>query len=278
MIAASSADAIARGDYTVVMGEMHVALNTLVWMALAAQHPEKSALDEAFSRDARGAFVALVPSKDWPRVTVRATLTSLPEAGWYLETGLDPAAGDRKRVLMQSDLVVEDVGDRIVVRHGDLEIELLEFFGDVMTNLAAGEFRLLPRRGHLPRITIDRLVAARESWSFAPSALAFAFETAPEDRFAHARRWAREQGVPRTFFAKTAIEVKPTFVDLDSPLLVAAFARMVRAAESHPAGAVPIAITEMLPRLDETWLTDAAGEHYTSELRFVAVDARAPSR
>jgi len=33
-------------------------------------------------------------------------------------------------------------------------------------------------------------------------------------------------------------------------------------------------VVEMLPRPDELWLTDAAGRHYTAELRVVAVDDR----
>lgn len=276
MIASPTVEHVARGEYVVVLGEMHVGVNTLVSMLFAAQHPARAELERAFASDNEACFISPIPSKDWPRVTVRSALMGLPERGYYLETGVDPAPGDRERVLAMADLVVEEVDGRILVRGRDLEVEIVEFFGEVMANLTADAFRLVPRREHTPRITIDRVVVVRESWSVLPSEVPFAFETEPDARFVAAQRWARELGIPRYFFAKTPIEVKPTFVDLESPILVSAFAKIVRNAEGHAAGEAPIAITEMIPRADETWLTDAAGEHYTSELRIVAVDGRLP--
>ena len=57
------------------------------------------------------------------------------------------------------------------------------------------------------------------------------------------RRWARAAGLPRRFFARVPGETKPLCVDLDSPLLVEAFARMAGAT----AGEGPLRLSEMLP-------------------------------
>jgi hypothetical protein len=37
-------------------------------------------------------------------------------------------------------------------------------------------------------------------------------------------------------------------------------------------GAGRLTVTEMLPTPEQTWLTDDAGNRYTAELRFVAVE------
>jgi hypothetical protein len=85
--------------------------------------------------------------------------------------------------------------------------------------------------------------------------------------------------MPRFVFVKTPIEVKPFFVDFDSPPYVNIFARAIRrmlmAMETNPAladSAKVITVSEMLPTPDQTWLPDAQGRHYTSELRIVAVE------
>ena len=62
------------------------------------------------------------------------------------------------------------------------------------------------------------------------------------------------------------------FVDFDSPMLVSLLARSIRRACKDAGQKVQVTVTEMLPSLDETWLTDAEGHRYTCELRIVAVD------
>jgi hypothetical protein len=73
--------------------------------------------------------------------------------------------------------------------------------------------------------------------------------------------------MPRRVFALAAGEPKPVYVDFDSRAPVTVLARFVRAGAE---GAVRF--TEMLPGPDQTWLVDAGGRRYTSELRLTAVD------
>ena len=65
---------------------------------------------------------------------------------------------------------------------------------------------------------------------------------------------------------KTNVELKPFFVDLESPILVEGFVR-------HARRAAHLGLSEMLPTAEQCWLPDADGSLYTSELRLVATDS-----
>ena len=68
---------------------------------------------------------------------------------------------------------------------------------------------------------------------FAAAELDFAAVPEPLARFLAVRRWAKSLGLPRF--------------------------------------AASVSVAEMLPRIDQTWLGDAAGNLYTSELRIAAL-------
>lgn len=273
MIAAAGAEAIARGEYAFVLGELHPGVNALDTAALIAQHPRPDELRAAFAADLPEPRIVSPPPKDWPGNTVRTSSPLLTPETFIVETGFDPVSTTRDRVLALTELTLEDRDGMLVVAGGSLSpIEVIEFLGTILSAIVTPAFRLLPKRSHTPRVTIDRLIVAREAWTFAPEELAFAFEKDALARFAGARRWARGVGVPRFFFVKSPLEVKPVYVDLASPLFVEMLAKIARAASDHPGEETSLVIAEMTPALDEVWLTDASGERYTSELRLVVVD------
>jgi len=77
--------------------------------------------------------------------------------------------------------------------------------------------------------------------------------------------------LPRFLFAKTYLEQKPFYLDLESSVLVETLAKAVR----RSAGEVPgssVSLSEMLPDHDHLWLPDAQDNHYTCELRLVVLD------
>jgi hypothetical protein len=76
------------------------------------------------------------------------------------------------------------------------------------------------------------------------------------------------QRLPRLVFVKVPEEMKPCFIDFESPVFVEIFAKLARRTTS-------MVVTEMLPAIDDAWLTDADGHGFTSELRMVAVDPEA---
>ncbi|WP_425412979.1 lantibiotic dehydratase [Micromonospora nigra] len=128
---------------------------------------------------------------------------------------------------------------------------------------------------HQPRITVDRVVLARESWRFATAGLDFATLPDEGERFRRVRHWQREHGLPRHLFVKTPVEAKPFHLDLTSLASVDVLARAVRRTVAHDPAAT-LRFSEMLPGPEHAWLTDAQGRHHTAELRLVAVDTRTP--
>ena len=134
---------------------------------------------------------------------------------------------------------------------------------------------LLADQPHMPRVKIDQVVVCRESWRFNPADLDFAAEKDIAARFVRTREWAAALGIPRFVFVKSNAEQKPIYVDFTSPVYVNILAKMIRqtnAAERRPDKT--ITVVEMLPAHDDLWLTDHEGNRYTSELRCTWVDDR----
>lgn len=249
------------GHVTFVLGELHCGDNTAC-MPLFVEH---HAAPEQLHRLLRQA-VGPRPEPVMLRQVVnrRANHSAWPD-DLDVETGAARSDRPPERVLAVGDLVV-DGSDGLCVRSRDRahRFELLEFFGFNLTqNL--GELRVLPPLPHLPRVTIDGLVIARERWRFEPAELAFARETKPQDRFLGAARFARALALPRFVFVKIPEEEKPLYVDLESPIYIEILAKLARKASA-------IFLSEMLPAVDQAWLPDAQGNRYVWELRTAAVD------
>lgn len=289
MIAAPSLEAIRRGDYQIVLGETHLAINTLDRNLFFSQHPDPAKLQADIESDLPDPSVVVLFSKKWNQ---EATTTSLglfaPSANgrmdlalrsakdYYLDFSLDPLCVPWSQVLALGELVIEPADGSLVVkpRDGRVTFDVVDFFQFVLMIQAIATFHVARGGDHTPRVTIDRMVVARESWTFPAKALDFAQATTPEARFAAARRWAGRLGLPRFVFAKSASEGKPMYIDLESPVLVEIFAKAVRHSLKMAEDA-PIRISEMLPDHDQLWLPDAQGNRYTCELRTVAIDLEA---
>jgi hypothetical protein len=115
------------------------------------------------------------------------------------------------------------------------------------------------------------MAVTRETWRFEPSTMDFANDKSEARRFVRAQQWRTARELPRFVFVVSPTEPRPFYVDFHSPVYVNIFAKAVRRLlRDDPYGRMTI--SEMLPSPEQTWLTDAAGDHYTAELRFVAVD------
>lgn len=200
--------------------------------------------------------------------------TVFSASDYRIELSPDAHTAPRDKVLPFGSLVVETDGDELIARTRDgcVRFDVLDIFSDIPTLSIWNGFSVLPSEDYQPRITIDRMVVGRESWTFAAADIDFAFEKTDAERFVAARRWARELGIPRFAFFKSSSERKPLFVDFDSPLYVDLFAATVRNCEADVSSRQQIMVSEMLPAIDQLWLPDAHDRHYTSELRMVIVD------
>ncbi|MFD7660299.1 lantibiotic dehydratase, partial [Actinosynnema sp. NPDC059797] len=275
LIAARDEQAIRDGDYRWVLGEVHPGVNTMRSALFVSQHPDPEQLREAMRRDLNGPRVVLATTREEGGTPQRlADALVLPE-DLKIVFGHDACGpGLRGSVPVGSCDVVE-VGGRLLARSRDgrVDLDLVELLNEQVMAQLVQHFRLLPAGEHTPRVSLDRLVVAREGWRLPSAKCGFAFAADEPTRYLRAQAWRREHGLPRFAFVKSPVEHKPFYVDLESQPSVELFAHAVRALDREKPEA-PMGIGEMLPGPDQLWLTDARGARHTAELRVVAVDRR----
>ena len=273
MIAARNEEAIRRGDYLFVMGEMHVSKNTLDASLFVNQHPSPEELLSAVEQDLRLKVVPL-GLKDAEQ-GCRTNPSLVGGTSFRLEYLPDSFTADRAKALPLSALFLENHNGELVARtrDGQLCMNWIDLVGGLLSLHVIECFKVIAPRPHSPRISIDRLVLKRESWRFPPADLGFAHCSTPAERFLGARTWARENHIPRFTFFKVPVEGKPAYLDFESPVLVDIFAKMVRRTVDAGLPDATVDLSEMLPDPTQAWLPDATGQRYTSELRIVAVDS-----
>jgi lantibiotic biosynthesis dehydratase-like protein len=263
MIAARGVDAIARGEFQIVAGELHVACATVATPWTVRQHPHPDEIVATLAAE-RPPVLEAVVSKERAN---RADRFSILPADLDLEFGVARSRRDRDHVVETGSLVVElhEERLRVATRDGTRSFELEEVIDSFLSNETAAHFHVLAPVPHCPRIALDGFVIHRESWRFETAHLDFAKTDDPVERMIAVRRWARAHQLPRFLFYKVPQETKPCFVDLDSPHFVELLAHLARAAPA-------LSVSEMLPAIDQVWLPDAQERRHTSELRLVAVD------
>ena len=274
LVAAKDAAAVARGELTLVLGELHL-YNTVSRGFFLEAHPDPKALFQARSADIPGACVLPVPSKRFSVPRIAVGLDS-PRDVWFAYEDAPTGTAPDRTVNLGELVVVKEVGGLLVrTRDRRFSCPAIEFVAHAVANAAMSFPSLLPPTPHAPRVTIDRLVVQRETWRLTTSELEpprLHDQAAPSrgERFLAGRRLQRRLGMPRRLFVRAAGE-KPICVDFESPVLVDVF--------GHLAGGRPDDIlyaSELVPDLDELWLVDATGHHYTSELRLVVLDPASP--
>jgi hypothetical protein len=278
MVAADDLDALARGDVDVVLGELHCGNNTLEGRLFVAQHlavERLRAAAQAGGLAGRVVFVARQGTERTPTRLARSSEMMLPTYA-FVCTGTGtfaPPAG--ATVVSVVDLSVHRHGTGVVVRHRrGLELRFLEVIGEPLAALFLGGFRPVAGAPHRPRVSIDRLVLSRETWTWPAAALGWATVGDERRRYALARRWRATVDLPERCFFRVPVERKPLAVDFRSLPLVNLFAKAIR--RTLEAGGGPVTVSEMLPDTDQLWLSDARGARYTAELRLIAVRPAVP--
>jgi hypothetical protein len=273
MLAAADEGTVERGEHLFVLGELHLSFNTMESRLFVEQHDDPSTMLAAAEADLGDRRVYSIPSREVPGVSSRVSPPSalLSPAYTYWTIHLEAAAPPGP-IIPAADLSVRREDDRLMVRSGSggFEAPLSKVFGELLSAATVNAFKPVARGAHTPRITVDRLVVAREAWSFPAADLAWAAVKAEPDRFLAARRWRLEQGLPDRAFYKVPVEDKPAFVDFRSLVYVNLLAKSIRRSAEEENGSV--SFTEMLPDQPDLWLRDASGARYTSEFRFLAVD------
>ena len=272
MIATRDAESLKRGDYEFVMGELHLANNTLGASLFVEQHESPQELIGFFESDMPGVRAVPMTPKEW--LTARINYRFISSRDYRIELTVNSFHGQRERALPIAALVVEESEDGLVARtrDGSLCFDMIELFGGMFSGFVVNQFKLVRDLPHTPRITIDRLIVSRETWRFPPADITFATIKDDADRYVAARRWVQQNSLPRFVFVKAPVEPKPVYVDFDSPIFVHLLAKIVRRQAQEGKEAATIAFSEMMPTFEQLWLPDAEDNRYTSEFRIVALD------
>jgi hypothetical protein len=272
-ICAASAQALARGEFTIVLGELHAGWPTLDCALFTDRHPDPARLRAAAAADIGPQFRPLYPTW-WPRYTARIAPV-LGVTDYQLAFTHAPGA-DPARLLPVTALTVQDHGGTLAAAAADGRCwPLADVFALLVAWAGLEALKRTSTGPHSPRITVDRLVVARETWrtTIGESGLMVSGRLA---EYLAARRFRRAFGLPDKVFAKIGTEIKPVYVDLTSPRYVSAFCTMLRSTRLAAGDGVGIVLTEMLPSAEDAWLPDASGQRYFSELRIQFLDPLPP--
>lgn len=269
MIAARSAEAVARGDYDIVIGEVHPGVHTASQPVALPFCPDMAEIAEEVDRALRPGRMVLADSPqtyqrshiDWLD-TPHLIQIVLPGSPGRTAPERQVPAGrgrvtERDGRLLFLDRATGATEDLVTVAPGDFHRALFELAADA-----------LAAHRHC-RIRFGRIVLKRRSWTIPGGSFPDADlpgESAPA--FAAWRGWARRTGLPRHVFAKSPEETKPVFVDFDNPLAVDLLAKLARQ------GAW-MRLSEMSPGPQGLWLCDDRGR-YTCEMRISFNDRQAP--
>jgi lantibiotic biosynthesis dehydratase-like protein len=243
-LAASSTEAIARGDFLIVLGDFHGGNNPLAQGMFGLRHPDPAAMLARIA-DESGPGVRLAPP--------RRGVVDMTARGWPMFPPDDVVVGgDELGDVLVADGQVFDRRERFRVPLAEL-LFLPIFIAGVRSFDLVGD--------NEGRAQIGRLVVRRASWSAPAGEL-------PDDLAG----WARDRGLPRRVFVRSPLERKPRYVDFESPALLRILGRFLAPAREQAPGAT-VEFTEMLPGPEDCWLASDAG-HHTSELRIIALDRR----
>ncbi|WP_067186409.1 lantibiotic dehydratase [Microtetraspora niveoalba] len=271
-ICAPDVDAVNRGDYQVVLGEMHAAWATFDCDLFTAWHPDVDRLRDMLTADLGPHRIRLLRPDTWPRHTGRlvASLTGTTDRmlGFAAAAGADP-----DRLLPATSVTVADEdGDLVATAPDGSRRPLIEMFSEMLSTLAVDAFKITMPGEHTPRITIDRLVVTRETWRTTIGATGLGGITDERGRYLATRAWRNRLNLPDRVFIKIGTEVKPCYFDLTSPHYTGVLCTMLRTAGPE----ATLTISEALPTPDQAWVPDHKGERYFSELRLQITDPLTP--
>lgn len=271
LIAATSDAALAAGQCTLVLGDVHASLPSMFQSAIFSLCPEPDTV--------RRLFASLVP----PPPVINETSPRLNFGDFFRNAAQlwlpdEPITHLHAQAIADFDVCQSETGLQVSDVVSGQRWPVPVFF-DVL--LSRASFHIdpfdLPDEAHLPRVVIGDVVVARERWRLNGAALGIGDRRRadPGDRartFLAVRRWAQDHGVPRHVFVRSAAEPKPLFVDLESQPYVELLSHLLKRAAATEPQAGHVVVSEMLPGPDRCWLRDSAGDRYTSELRLLAVD------
>jgi hypothetical protein len=264
---AQGPDFFRTGNFSVVLGELHAGWAAMGGSVPVAAHPQPERLRRGLRNDLQGRAVYPLLPADWPRHT--------PRLAFALEDPLDPQLGfadapgaDPGRLIPVSSMVVRRLGGELAAIAPDGQSwPLIEIFGRMLSELTVDAFKSAGSGPHTPRISVDRLVVARETWRMTVGECPVTDAHRENEEYLAARRWKAALRLPDLVFVKLSAEAKPLFIDLSSPVYVSILAAALRAGRRKQGDGSSVVVSEMLPAPHEAWVEDSLGRRYVGELR-----------
>ena len=260
MLAARSLEAVERGDYRIVIGEVHPAVHTVSQPVAQpfCPHAQEIAQEVQDLLGPRTLVVADSPETyqrshiDWLDVPALMQVV-LPNGGGHLAAERMLPSGRGRVVLQQGALVYRD-------GPGGIEQDLLTVLPSDMHRVCFALAGELIGQVEDRRLTVGRVILKRRSWYVTGDLLPQGGE--PGETLAGYlawRRWAADAVLPRHAFVKCESEPKPVYIDFCNPLALDLLASLARKKEL-------MRFSEMRPAPDELWLVDDRGR-YCAEFR-----------
>ena len=260
LLSSASVAAFNRGDYEIIVGEVHPAVHTLSQPVAAPFGPFNTQINQQVEAIFQRPRLILADSPDsyqrshidWPLQPSYLQLV-LPSGGGCVAADQQFAAGRAKVLRANGRLQVVDA-------LGQFSEDLLCVYSTPMHRLGFALAGSTVAKHEHRRIWLGRTLYKRASWLFTRDRL-------PEpkgsvDELEHTlqwRAWAADHGLPRYAFIKIDIEPKPLFLDFDNPLSFDGISNALKNA-GHAK------FSEMRPCPDELWLEEERGR-FCCEIR-----------
>jgi len=260
LLSSASVDDINRGDYTIIVGEVHPAVHTLSQPVAAPFGPFNTQVNEEVKAIFEHPRLILADSPqsyqrshiDWPLQPSYRQLV-LPSGGGSVAAHQQFAAGRAKVTYANGRLQVIDA-------LGQFSEDLLCLYPTPMHRLGFALAGSAVAKHDQRRIWLGRALYKRASWLFSIDQLPHVKTSIDDlDHTLQWRAWAVAQGLPRYAFIKIDSEPKPIFLDFDNPLSLDGISNSLQSAGQ-------VKFSEMRPCPEELWLEQARGR-FCCEIR-----------
>jgi len=263
-----SRDGVRNGDYHVVLSEIHVSLATITGAVYEWSLGEGDPVSAFLGSQIAPSVVPVFPDS-WPRNTGRTT-------------PIDPMPGDLRFAFADVHGVPQDTIAMTAVEVGVADgktfaelpdgtrLPFLEFFSFFLSIAVVDAWKSISDGPHTPRISVGRFTIARQTWRV-DIAGQFGEQVGEFESYRAVDRWRRSLGCPDRVYVKLPSEVKPFYLDFNSPILVLSFLVALRAALAKPNASSELTLSEALPEPEQAWVLDGEGSTYFGEVRMVVI-------
>lgn len=262
LIGAKDAQAWKRGEYELVLGDVHD--TALVWGWALQFHEERDRVEAEMLR-ALGGLARPIPIVT-ALASRRTGLLPAEFPGPVIELGGVSAKSAAWRLPFDDlDVVSDGVTARLMSRSLGSEVCLYNGELESLVHTAFSLPRMRPLRidlgDHTPCIKIGKAVVQRQQWRMRPEHISGLLEARDDvQRMRAAVKVWDELSLPEYVFAKFKNERKPILVDPRSPLLLRVFINLLDQRGD-------VTLSEMRPGPAELWLENDRQQHHTVELR-----------